>query len=179
RLAPLGGDALLLAAEEIENFAAAREAAFDAVFSNFAPLNCVEDLAPVGRGLARLVRPGGAAMLVVFGTFCPGEMLAETLRRRPGNALRRRKRGAVAARLGGRDFTVTYHRKRDIVAATAPHFRLVRRQGIGVFVPPSAAEPWISRHPRLLAALEAADRVAARPLAALGDHVLYHFERLP
>lgn len=179
RLAPLGGDALLLAAEEIETFAGAHEAAFDAVFSNFAPLNCVEDLVPVARGLAQLVRPGGAALLIVFGTFCPGEMLVEILRRRPGNALRRRKRGAVAARLGGCDFTVTYHRRADIVTAMAPHFRLIQRRGIGIFVPPSAAEPWISRHPLLLGALEAMDHLAARPLVALGDHVLYRFERQP
>jgi hypothetical protein len=44
-------------------------------------------------------------------------------------------------------------------------------------VPPSAAEPWISRHPGLLGLLKAADRVATRPLAGLGDHVLYRFVR--
>jgi hypothetical protein len=59
----------------------------------------------------------------------------------------------------------------------APDFRLRARKGIGVAVPPSAAEPWISQHPRLLDALERADRAIARPLAALGDHVLYRFER--
>jgi hypothetical protein len=59
-----------------------------------------------------------------------------------------------------------------------PWFRLVRRIGIGVAVPPSAAEPWISGHPHLLGAMEAIDRVVSRPLAPLGDHVLYHFERI-
>jgi hypothetical protein len=49
--------------------------------------------------------------------------------------------------------------------------------GIGVAVPPSAAEPWISEHPHLLAAMEMLDRGLARPLAALGDHVLYQFRR--
>jgi len=44
-------------------------------------------------------------------------------------------------------------------------------------VPPSAAEPWISQQPRLLAAMEAVDRKLARPLAMLGDHVLYQFRR--
>ena len=48
---------------------------------------------------------------------------------------------------------------------------------IGLFVPPSAAEPWISRHPRLLGLLEALDRGLSRPLAMLGDHVLYRFVR--
>jgi hypothetical protein len=58
-----------------------------------------------------------------------------------------------------------------------PWFALERREGVGVFVPPSAAEPWISSHPRLLALLEAADRLAGRPLAALGDHIIYRFIR--
>ena len=51
------------------------------------------------------------------------------------------------------------------------------RRGVGVFVPPSSAEPAASRFPRLLGALEHLDRVAARPLALLGDHVLCDFER--
>jgi hypothetical protein len=60
----------------------------------------------------------------------------------------------------------------------APAFRLRATKAIGVFVPPSAAEPWISRYPRLLAWLEAADRLAAGSLAAFGDHVLYTFQRV-
>jgi hypothetical protein len=59
----------------------------------------------------------------------------------------------------------------------APWFKFESRQGIGIFVPPSAAEPWISGHPRLLAILEKLDRVVTRPLAPLGDHILYRFER--
>lgn len=51
------------------------------------------------------------------------------------------------------------------------------RQGIGVFVPPSAAEPWISCHPRFLAMLEALDRLVGRPLAGFADHILYEFVR--
>jgi len=46
-----------------------------------------------------------------------------------------------------------------------------------VTVPPSAAEPWISHQPRLLGAMETIDRVLSRPLALLGDHVLYQFRR--
>jgi hypothetical protein len=114
---------------------------------------------------------------VLFGTFCPGEILVEGLRGRPANMVRRFGRGDVAARLGGRSFTVRYHRAADIRRAMAPWFRLRRRQGIGLLVPPSAAEPWISRHPTLLRMLDRIDRLLARPLAPLADHILYHFER--
>ena len=168
-------------AEEMEAFAIERQAKgeppFDGAFSNFAGLNCVTDLAPVARGLARLLGPGAPAMLVLFGPMPPGEVVVELLHRRPASALRRLKRGDVPARLGGREFTVRYHRPGDVRRAFAPWFRLRRLRGIGVFVPPSAAEPWISRHPRLLSVLEALDRPSAVPLALLGDHVLYHLVR--
>jgi len=114
--------------------------------------------------------------------FAPGNVdknleLVEALRGRPANIFRRRKRGDVPARLGGSSFTVRYHRSAEIRRAMAPWFSLKRRRGIGLFVPPSAAEPWISRHPAVLRFLDRLDRLLARPLALLSDHVLYRFER--
>jgi hypothetical protein len=90
---------------------------------------------------------------------------------------RRLADGDVPARLSGRSFSVRYHRRRDLARALAPWFVPKGRIGVGVFTPPSAAEPWISHHPGLLNVLERLDHVAARPLAALGDHILYRFER--
>jgi SAM-dependent methyltransferase len=181
KLAPLGGRAEIAAGEEMEKFAAAHLSAggelFDGAFSNFAPLNCVADLRPVAQGLARLLKPGAPAMLVLFGTFCPGEMAVEVLRGRPHLALRRCKGGETPARLAKREFHVVYHRRAVMLRAFAPWFVLEKRLGIGVTVPPSAAEPWISQWPRLLAAMETLDRGLARPLAMLGDHVLYQFRR--
>jgi len=116
-------------------------------------------------------------MLVLFGTFCPGEMFTEVLHRRPDQALRRCKRGPLPARLAKRNFPIVYHRRAALMRAFAPWFVLEKRLGIGVTVPPSGAEPWISHHPRLLGAMEALDRALSRPLALLGDHVLYQFRR--
>ena len=181
KLAPLGSLARIAAGEDTEEFAANHlaegGAQFDGAFSNFAPLNCVADLGPVARGLARLLKPGASAMLVLFGTFCPGEMIVEVLRGRPHLALRRCKRGTTPARLAKHEFDVVYHRRADLVRAFAPWFVLEKRVGIGVVVPPSAAEPWISEQPHLLAAMEMFDRGFAQPLAVLGDHVLYEFRR--
>ena len=168
---------VMSAAEYLDTSLGESAGPFDGAFSNFAALNCVTDLAVVGRGLATLVRPAGRVLLVVFGTCPPGEWLVELLRGRARSAFRRMSRGDVPARLGGNEFVVRYHRQRDLVRALAPHFRLVGRRGIGVFVPPSAAEPWISAHPRLLRVLERLDQRFARTLAPFGDHVLYEFER--
>lgn len=181
KLAPLDAHAQVAAAEETEEFGidylSRGGKMFDGAFSNFAPLNCVADLTPVARGLARLLVPEAPAMLVLFGTLCPGEVVTEALRGRPHLALRRWKRGEVPARLAKHEFQVIYHRRVEIELAFAPWFVPEKRVGIGVTVPPSAAEPWISQHPRILSAMEKLDRVLSRPLACLGDHVLYQFRR--
>ena len=176
-----GPEPRIVAAERLETLAAERDAAgeapFDGAFSNFAALNCVDDMQACATGLARLLRPGAPALLVLFGTMCPGEILVQLARGDARAAVRRRERGPVPARLGGREFTVRYHTAGDLRRAMSPWFRLRRRVGIGVFVPPSGAEPWISEHPALVRALETMDRLAGRALAPLGDHVLYWFER--
>ena len=65
----------------------------------------------------------------------------------------------------------------SIRSGLTPWFRLAGWQGVGVFVPPSAAEPWISRHPRLLQTLQTLDDGLSGPLAVFGDHILYRFVR--
>jgi SAM-dependent methyltransferase len=176
-----GPEPRVLGAEELARWAAERTAAgeprFDGAFSNFAALNCIDEPARFAPGLAALLGEGAPALLVLFGTLCPGELVVQLALGDARGALRRRERGAVPARLDGRDFTVRYHTARDLAHAMAPWFRLRRRIGVGVLVPPSAAEPWISRHPALLRTLERVDRALARPFAPLGDHVLYWFER--
>lgn len=166
-----------IAAEDLAELAR-RGMRFDGAYSNFAALNCVSDLLPVGRALAELVRPGGRLVLVLFGRCCPGEIVTEAIRGRPRNCFRRFRDGPVKASLRGRQFTVSYHRRAEVERAMEPGFRLVGRKAVGLLVPPSAAEPWISRQPRLLAFAEAADRLLARRLAPLGDHVAYTFERI-
>jgi hypothetical protein len=83
----------------------------------------------------------------------------------------------VPASLSKREFQIVYHRRAALLRTFAPWFALEKRLGIGITVPPSAAEPWISSQPRLLAAMEALDRLLGRPLAMMGDHVLYQFRR--
>jgi len=181
KLKPFGGRAEIASGEGLNELAdrhlSSGAALFDGAFSNFAPLNCVSDLGPVARGLARLMKPGAPILLVLFGTFCPGEMVTEMLRGRPRLMFRRFSQIEAAARISNCDFHVVYHRSGALKRAFAPWFVLEQRLGIGITVPPSAAEPWISGCPRLLAAMETLDRVLCRPFAILGDHVLYQFRR--
>ena len=168
--------------EDLDRFASTRaargEPPFDGAYSNFAALNCALDLSPVARALAALLAPHAHAVLVMFGPFTLAEVLIELARGRPRNAFRRLARGAVPACIGGHQFIVRYPGRRTVAHQFAPHFRLLRTRGIGAFVPPSAAEPMISRFPRVLAVLEGVDRLIAGPLAWLSDHMLLDFERV-
>ena len=164
--------------ETLDAWAAARTGVrFDGAFSNFASLNCVADHASVARGLARVLRPGARALLVVFGPASPAEVTVLLARGRFRAAFRRFSSRPAPARVAGETFAVTYPAPRTFAAAFSPWFVLRRTTGIGVFVPPSSAEPWISRLPLAVAAGEALDRAFARPLALLADHVLLDFTR--
>src|SRR5215469_16530057 len=81
KLAAFGLNAETVAAEDLEHFAeqyldgTGSRSRFDGAFSNFAGLNCVDELDSFARGLARLLRPGSAAVLVLFGKCAPGEVV--------------------------------------------------------------------------------------------------------
>lgn len=161
----------------IEDLSKLEGATFDGCFSNFAAFNCVEDFGVPARALARILAPQALALFVIFGPCCPGEILTLLLRGEGRRAFRRLSRHRVAARVGGHSFTVSYPSPRAFARSFAPWFSLRHIKGIGVFVPPSAAEPWITRHPRLLACMQRLDRLVSSALALLGDHIVVTLER--
>lgn len=149
---------------------------FDGVVSNFGGLNCVEDLTGVARALAALLRPGGRALLCLMGPAVPWEWAWYLTRGQPGKAMRRLRRGGAQ----WHGLTIRYPSISAVRRAFAPHFAQRRVAAIGALVPPSYAQGWADRHPRLLAALDRWERRAETlpPLPWLADHYLIEFERL-
>ncbi len=145
---------------------------FDGAIADFGVLNCVSDIGAVTRNLARLIRPGGRAVLCPMGRFCFWETAWYLLRGEPAKAFRRWRRGSVETSLG---FPVYYRSVAEIDAAFRPHFRRVGRRGIGVFVPPS----YVAARLGPLRALRSLDRVLAGwpLLRAMADHQLLVFLR--
>lgn len=171
----------VLATENIRTLGQGEEPAqFEGVLSNFAGLNCVENLVDVAAHLVRLLRPGARAVLCLFGRFCLWEILWYMAHGRADKAFRRFRTGGVLAHLNdGVRVRVYYPSVRNIAHALAPGFRLRSVKGIGVAVPPSYLEPWARRCPRTLALLAKADRrIESWPLIrSMADHVLLTFER--
>lgn len=151
---------------EVRPLEALRERnSFDGALLNFGVLNCVPDLDRATELLAGALRPGAHLVVCFMGRF----YLWETLRfglRLDARAMRRWRRGPVMASLDGCELPVYHPWCGEIRAAFAPYFRLVRRQGVGIFVP----------FLRALAPLERA--VAHWPgIRAIGDHQLLVFVR--
>lgn len=169
-------DLRALANEEIGKLA--EQGPFDGAFSNFAGLNCVKDLRAVAADLGRIVKPGGRLLTSMIGRFVPWEVTWRLAHLDFPRAFERRRRGAKRV-VDGATVRVRYYSIGEIRRAFSPEFRLLRRRGIGVFVPPSYLEGWARRLPRTTRALAAIDeRMGGWPLVRdMADAVLLEFER--
>ncbi|MFB3920159.1 MAG: methyltransferase domain-containing protein [Terriglobia bacterium] len=171
-------DFRVLATEDIAELQ--REGPFDGVFSNFAGLNCVENLRRVASDLAGLLKPGAPAVLCFAGRYVAWEMLWYLAQRDTRKAFRRLQPGPVTGHIAARvSVQVHYRSVRQLSRTFAPEFRLRRWKGVGVVVPPSYLERHARQYPNVMTLLESVDRLAGRcPLVrGLADHVLLTFER--
>jgi ubiquinone/menaquinone biosynthesis C-methylase UbiE len=168
-----------LAAENLS--ALQQEAPFDGVFSNFAALNCVDNLNAVAQDLGRLLKPGGTALLCFLGSSCLWEVSWYLLKAKPGKAFRRWHSAGVTAKLAPNAIVlVRYYDVRSLAHIFAPSFRLRSWRGIGLLVPPSYVESLAKRFPKLLQLAVWADLLLARcpVLRGFSDHVLLKLERV-
>ena len=163
----------LLGAEEVGTLAS--ESPFDLVLSDFGVLNCVGDLAAAAGGLARCTRPGARVFLAVMGPLVPWEWGWYLLRGDPGRAFRRLRAGGAR----WRGLRVGYPTIAALARAFRPSFTTVRASALGALLPPSYAEAWAGRHPRLIALLDRWERrlEAVPPLPWLADHYLLELVR--
>lgn len=153
---------------------------FDGAYSSFGPINCVADFRRTAWNLAQAIQPGGAAVLVVMGPFCPWETLWFLAHGRPMAAVRRWRPGGVVAQLGT-PVQVRYPSPGRLARAFAPWFRVTGRQGVGVLLPPSEAGHLVERYPTVFARLAAIERKVAAcwPFWLLGDHYVIELIRRP
>jgi SAM-dependent methyltransferase len=167
-------DVRMVPAEGLEG-ALSEESSFDGVLSNFGVLNCVSDLAGVAGQLASLTRPGARAFLCMMGPLVPWEWGWFLLRGSPAKAFRRLRPGGVT----WRGTHIRYPTIRAVRRAFAPGFALASARALGALLPPSYAEAWALRHPRLVERLAGAEQrlEAVLPFPWLADHYLLEMVR--
>jgi ubiquinone/menaquinone biosynthesis C-methylase UbiE len=170
-------DLRVVATEGVEGLLS--DGPFDGFFSNFAGLNCVEDIEKAGRDLSRLLKPGAKALVCMFGTHCLWEVLSSLARADFRKAFRRFHNSSKAKLGRNASIKVRYYSIRKIEGAFAPYFSLRRWRGVGIAVPPSYLEPLATRFPTCFRAAEKTDVWLGRAplLRGFADHILLTFER--
>lgn len=161
--------------EQLSELIAVFKGPLDGAFSNFGGLNCVADLHGVAQALAALLRPGARVILCLMGPLVPWEWVWFLAHGRPGKAFRRLAGRGVEWRGG----TVRYPTIGAVRRAFATGFTVRRASGLGVLVPPTYAEGWAQRHPRLVARLDRWERrIEGWPVVPwFGDHYLLELQR--
>jgi len=160
----------------LENIAALKAAPFDGALSNFGGLNCVADLAGVGRALAAQLHHGALVLLCLMGPLVPWEWGWFLCHGAPVTAFRRLRPSGVV----WRGLTIHYPSIGTLRRAFSPAFRLRRASALGALLPPPFAEGWIGKYPRLLALLNRWERrlEACPPLPWLADHYVLELQRM-
>lgn len=152
---------------------------YDGAFSNFGPLNCVEDRRGLADGLAGIVRPGGRVVLVVMGPLCPWEVVWHLLRGKPRAAIRRFRSGKQARVAQDRTLRVWYPSHRRLAREFAPYFKPIEFAGVGLLLPHSEMWRLVERAPHFFSRLAELDRQLAGtfPWRWANDHYLLVLER--
>jgi len=152
---------------------------FDGIYSNFAGLNCTNDLATVADALSKLIRPGGYFIATIMTDFCLWETCAMLLRLRGADAFRRRSRGGVSANLGGERFPTYYFSPEKFLPPFRNSFAEQEIVGLNIFTPPLNHLRAYRMIRPLLPLLYATDDVlSALPLfRRIGDHAVIVLRR--
>jgi SAM-dependent methyltransferase len=151
------------------------QACVDAAYSNFGPLNCVDDLERAAQVIARRLRRGGLLIASVIGRVCPWEIALYASRGDLARARIRFARGSVPVPLNGHIVSTRYYTPGEFGRVfKGAGFRRVSLRALGLFVPPPYMQAFAERHPALVRALERVDdAVGAWPgFRNAGDHFL-------
>lgn len=120
---------------------------YDLVFSNFAGLNCTNELDKVLNSLSPLLKPRGFVTLVVLPRFCLWELLL-LFKGKTKTALRRfcGKEGAIS-HIEGEYFRCWYYNPSFIMDQLKSDFDVVSLEGLCTIVPPSYINGFAEKHP--------------------------------
>ncbi len=170
----------LKAVVEAQHAAPQQTAPFDGVFSNFGPLNVLDDWRPLAAWLAERVKPGGIAAFGVMGPLCLWEMGWHGLHGDFSTAFRRlRGQATFWPAPGAESLLVYYPAIGRLKSDFAPYFRCIHVESLGLCLPPSDVYGVIEKRPRLLRLLTALEDRFGRSaaLARFADHYWIEFER--
>jgi SAM-dependent methyltransferase len=165
-----------IGAHELERL---RAEAFDGIYSDLGPLNCVPDLRGVARTCANLLKRKGVLIFSVMGRYCPWEMVYYTVRGDFKQARRRWAREMVPVNLNDGVVWTKYYTPREFFRHFEKEFQLVAYRGLNVFLVPPYLLRWYDHARAAMIPLLWLDaHVAGLPFVRdVGDHFLMTMRR--
>ncbi len=152
---------------------------YDCVFSNFAGLNCTNELEKVLSSFFFLLKPGGLVTLVVLPKFCLWEFILffkgkfkTAFRRFTGNK-------GTKAHIEGEYFRCWYYNPFFIKKHLNNSFDILSVEGLCTLVPPSYMQGFAEKHPKLYRYLEKKENKwkASWPWKSIGDYFIITLQR--
>lgn len=154
---------------------------FDHIFSNFAGLNCTNELEKVLDSFSFLLKPGGYVTLVLLPKFCLWEFLLlfkgkfkTAFRRFSGN------RG-TRAHIEGEYFRCWYYNPSFIKRHLKNSFEIISHEGLCTIVPPSYLENFAEKYPKTFDFLKAKENrwKGKWPWKVAGDYYILTMQKRP
>ncbi|MCD6216863.1 methyltransferase domain-containing protein [bacterium] len=167
-----------LRAEELLKLIEELPMGFDGVYSNFGPLNMIENLDGFARLNARLLNPGGKSLHVVMGRKPIFETIYFLLHRRFSRAFSR-WRGSALVPMAGKRVPSRFYQPSEIADIFGLYFSIDRIEALGLMLPP----PYLSGHFRRRRKFYRKFRWLDKNLSALplfntmGDHFIIEMTR--
>lgn len=120
---------------------------YDMIFSNFAGLNCTDQLKNVLLSFDPLLKPDGIVTLVILPKFCLWETLL-AFKGKTKTAFRRFfSNKGVSAHIEGHYFKCWYYNTAYIKRVLHNSFEVLSIEGLCTIVPPSYIEHFAEKHP--------------------------------
>lgn len=147
---------------------------YDLIFSNFAGLNCTDELDKVLASLPALLKPNGAITLVILPKFCLWETLL-LFKGKFRTAFRRFfSSNGRTAHVEGHYLKCWYYNPSYITKRMNEQFDVLGIEGLCTIVPPSYMEGFAEKHPSTYSFLKKwEDRLKSRwPWKYIGDYYI-------
>lgn len=147
---------------------------YDLILSNFAGLNCTDELDLVLSSLPQLLKPGGMVTMVILPKFCLWETLL-IFKGKFRTAFRRLfSKNGRTAHIDGNYFTCWYYDPSYITSRVKDQFDVLGIEGLCTIVPPSYIENFAEKHPAVYNFLKKAeDKLKTTwPWKLIGDYYI-------
>lgn len=152
---------------------------YDLIFSNFAGLNCTNELTKVLQAFDPLLKPGGMVTMVILPKFCLWELLLifkgkfKTATRRFFSSKGRK------AKVNGIPFTCWYHSPKFIIGQLKEKYTVTGIEGLCTIVPPSYIEHFAEMYPKLFSFLSKKENKykSSWPWKYIGDYYIISFRK--